>query len=234
MKFRYFWLIIFALFLAACGPNIEQLGTMTSTAQATIATLWTTTPKSTATTTNTPTPIKSFTPTNTNTSVPTKTATATIRILPELGGSQAWIEKNFKPYGFEFFPPVNGERTSVLGKLTLQKDQGDPYDMWIEISTVYIKSYLIRAQLLVMVHKDLSGSEMSFVLELYRLLWATSTNTSTAPGWIDVTLPTLKPTGENQTVKASFGIVQSRMTCGIWNSGEGLGYSLTLAVPGED
>jgi hypothetical protein len=230
MKFRYFGVLTLSCLLAACGFNIEQPEPVTSTAP--ILTLANNTLIATITPIINPTPTPTATYTYTPTIQPTATVTPTSRILSELGGSQAWIEKNFKPYGFQFSEPYgNGERTATYGNLVLQKSNGDLYDMEMQILITSIGYSVIRSQLLVIVKQPLSEKEMSFVLELFRLLWATSTDSDNkgAADWINATLPVLKPNMESKT---NFGMIQTRINIAPANGD--FGYSLTLAVPGED
>ena len=226
MKFRYFGILTLSWLLVACS-NIEQPETVTSTAS--ILTAANNTPMAIITPTNNLTSTRTYTPTL----QPTTTATPTSRILPELGGSQAWIEKNFKPYGFQFTEPYgNGERTATYGNLVLQKNNGDLYDMEMQILTTSIGYSVVRSQLNVIVKQPLSEKEMSFVLELFRLLWATSTNSDgkEAAAWINATLPVLKP---NSEIKTNFRMIQTRINITPAN-GDSFGYALTLAIPGED
>jgi len=224
MNYRYFGLFILSWLLAACGLNTEQSEIMSTTAL--IATEASNFPFN---------PTVSPTPplTAKNTIVPTTTATPTPILFPDLGGSQAWIEKNFKLYGFQFSEPYgDNERTASTGRLVLHKSDGDLYDMEMQILTTNIGYSLIRSNFLVVVNQPLSEKEMDFVLELFRLLWATSTNTdgNEAADWINATLPALTLNSESKT---NFGKINTRinvMPVEISASQKNLGYSLTLWV----
>lgn len=223
MKFWHSAALVFSWLLVACGSNI---------------------PPTEMTTSNTPTlmtanhtPIAAVTLkpmlTRTPTLLPTVTTTPTLSNVPELGGSQAWIEKNFKPYGFQFTEPYgDGERIAVYGNLVLQKNRGDLYDMEMQILTTNIGYALVCSELLVVVKKPLIEREMSYVLELFRLLWATSTNSdgTVAADWINTTLPALTL---NTDSKKDFGIIKTRIQIvpvAMSDSQENLGYSITLWV----
>jgi hypothetical protein len=163
----------------------------------------------------------------------TQPSSSNVIVSPELGGSQAWIEKNFKPYGFQFTEPFGDEeRAGTNGRLVLRITDGDLYDMEMQIDTTSIGYSLVRSQFLVVVRQPFSEEEMGFVLEMFRLFWATSTNSDgeEAADWINATLPVLTLNTESKT---NFGIIQTRiniMPAEMSDSEGALGYSLTLWV----
>jgi hypothetical protein len=138
------------------------------------------------------------------------------------------VEKTFKLHGFTFTNPVvNGERTSVFGWLNLQKDNGDLYDMYIQIDTVNIGDSLIRAHILVVVPELLSDTEMEFVLELWHQFLTAAAQWDEGSTWVNANLPHLDSLEGKRAITNS-GTFQARMTAGT-SEGD-FAYSLTLWV----
>lgn len=176
--------------------------------------------------------------TNTKSTSVTATQTlppsSTLTPIPlELTGNQAYIEKVFKQYGFQFAPPTaSGNWTSNYGWLNLRRTSGDQYDMDIWIDTVTSGYSLHRAHIGFCFFNQPTENDKKQVQNfMHELLAAAENDWAIGPAWVDSSLPELNMSGRQNT-QTYLGEILIKLY--VSQCENGLGYGLLISADPQD
>lgn len=218
--FRICLLIVLVICLAACQQEpLETQATNTSTFISTSRPPFTQAPQKTSI------PELTLT-TKSESTIQVLTESPTEKFIqPGLGVDQDRFQELFRMKGFTFYPPT--------GFLTLSKEQGDPYDLNLQVSFSGPPENLQRMEMLICTFPPLQTEQLERMEDYFNLFHYTVLPFwSSGSEWLESSLPRLDIKEESK-VSTKIGDVNAQLIIAPWVSAdntEGICYRNTFWV----